>query len=158
MNPEDRFNKSQHMKKIIETYFEGCNEADLQKIINCFTVNAIHYFPPDMYDGPWRGAEKIAKGWQSAVENLGSYWTIDRVMVDPDTDQAAMEWTHFKTKKGVVLRGAEWYFFDKKSGLISEIRAYYASPQDPSLKRLELRGMDYEAIGYSTAPPKRDRK
>ena len=113
----------------MRTYFEGCNEADVRKIVSCFTPDAVHYFPPDMYDGPWRGAEKIAQGWQAAVAKLGSYWTIDRMIVDPDTDQAAMEWTHFKTKQGVVLRGAEWYFFDKQSGLITEIRAYYASPQ-----------------------------
>jgi len=30
---------------------------------------------------------------------------------------------------GKALRGDEWYEFDEHSGLISEIRAYYASPQ-----------------------------
>ena len=153
MSQEERTDKARRMESVMRTYFEGCNEADVRKIVSCFTPDAVHYFPPDMYDGPWRGAEKIAQGWQAAVAKLGSYWTIDRMIVDPDTDQAAMEWTHFKTKQGVVLRGAEWYFFDKQSGLITEIRAYYASPQDKSLQRLELGGLDYQELGYATAPP-----
>ena len=53
----------------------------------------------------------------------------------------------------MALRGAEWYEFDEQTGLISELRAYYASPQDKGLERLELGGMDYEGRGYSTAPP-----
>jgi len=64
-----------------------------------------------------------------------------------------IEWTHFKTKQGTVLRGDEWYVFDPGSGLIREIRAYYASPQDASLDRLELGGYDYAAHGYAAAPP-----
>jgi hypothetical protein len=64
-----------------------------------------------------------------------------------------MEWTHFKTLQGTVLRGDEWYDFDPESGLIREIRAYYASPQDPALERLELGGFDYAGRGYATAQP-----
>jgi len=52
-----------------------------------------------------------------------------------------------------VLRGDEWYEFDPETGLIEEIRAYYASPQDPSLDRLELEGFDYEERGYPVEPP-----
>jgi hypothetical protein len=47
-----------------------------------------------------------------------------------------------------VLRGVEWVVFDKYSGLISEIRAYYASPQATELYRLELDGFDYVERGY----------
>ena len=64
-----------------------------------------------------------------------------------------IEWSHYKTKLGVTLRGAEWYEFDDETGLISELRAYYSSPQDKILQRLELGGMDYEGRGYSTLPP-----
>ena len=52
-----------------------------------------------------------------------------------------------------MLRGDEWYVFDADSGLIREIRAYYASPQDPILDRLELGGFDYAGRGYPAAPP-----
>ena len=153
MNDRERADKSRRMERLIRTYFEGCNEADVEKIASCLTPDAIHYFPPDMYDGPWRGAETIAQGWRDAVASLGSYWNVDRLVTDPDRGEAVIEWTHFKTKKGIVLRGAEWYEFDDQTGLISELRAYYASPQAHDLNRMELGGMDYLGRGYSTAPP-----
>jgi ketosteroid isomerase-like protein len=52
--------KAQRMEALIRTYFEGCNEADAEKITSCFTPDAVHYFPPGMYDGPFRGAATIA--------------------------------------------------------------------------------------------------
>ena len=100
-----------------------------------------------------RGARTIADRTCAAVEQLGSHWTIDRLIFDPSTHQAVLEWTHFNTKEGSLLRGDEWYVFDPDTGLIREIRAYYASPQNKSLDRLELNGYDYAASGYPTAPP-----
>jgi ketosteroid isomerase-like protein len=150
---DQRDAKARRMEQLIHTYFDGCNEADVGKIAACFVPDGVHYFPPGMYDGPFRGARNIGEKWRAAVENLGSYWTVDHVICDPDTDRAVIEWSHFKTKQGKVLRGDEWYIFDPSSGLIREIRAYYASPQDPSLARLELGGFDYAARGYAAAPP-----
>ena len=149
----DRAQKAARMEQLIRTYFDGCNEADVDKITACFEPDAVHYFPPGMYDGPFRGARTIAEKWRTAVENLGSLWTVDHVIVDPDTDRAVIEWSHFKTRQRKLLRGDEWYIFDPHSGLIREIRAYYASPQDPSLERLELGGFDYNGRGYPSAPP-----
>lgn len=104
------------------------------------------------------GGEIIGQRWAEAVEKLGSIWTVDRVITDPESAQAVMEWSHFKTYEGTVLRGDEWYLFDRETGLIEEIRAYYASPQDPDLDRLELGGFDYEGRGYAVEPPfSRDR-
>jgi hypothetical protein len=51
----------------------------------------------------------------------------------------------------VVLRGDEWYHFDPDSGLITEIRAYYASPQAAGLDRLELAGYPYAERGYAAS-------
>jgi len=151
-------NKRISMEKTIRKYFEGCNESSYDKMVSCFIPDAVHYFPPDMYDGPWKGASKIANGWIEAVKNIGSYWTIDNLIVDPKKDEAVIEWTHFKTKSGITLRGAEWYLFDKKSGLIKELWAYYASPQDKQLKNLELKGMDYTGRGFPKSPPPGQRK
>tara|TARA_B100000749_G_scaffold260643_1_gene232273 strand:+ start:203 stop:673 length:471 start_codon:yes stop_codon:yes gene_type:complete len=151
-------NKRISMEKTIRKYFEGCNESSYDKMVSCFIPDAVHYFPPDMYDGPWKGASKIANGWIEAVKNIGSYWTIDNLIVDPEKDEAVIEWTHFKTKSGITLRGAEWYLFDKKSGLIKELWAYYASPQDKQLKNLELKGMDYTGRGFPKSPPPGQRK
>jgi uncharacterized protein (DUF1330 family)/ketosteroid isomerase-like protein len=147
----------ERMAALIRRYFDACNAADVDAIAACFVPDAVHYFPPGMYDGPFRGARTIAEKWRAAVETLGSYWTVDRLVCDPASRQAVIEWTHFKTKQGAVLRGDEWYVFDGDSGLISEIRAYYASPQDASLHRLELGGYDYAAHGYAAAPPAGER-
>ena len=141
------------MESLIRTYFDGCNEADIPKMVACFEPSAVHYFPPGMYGGPFRGAEEIARRWVAAVENFGSVWTVDHVVTDPGTGRAVIEWTHFKTFQGTVLRGDEWYVFSPETGLIREIRAYYASPQDASLERLELGGFDYAGRGYALEPP-----
>ena len=145
--------KYKHIEQIIKTYFEGCNEANFDKMVACFIPSAIHYFPPDMYDGPWRGADTIANHWIATVKKLGSYWTIDNLVIDTHKNEAVIEWTHFKTKLGVTLRGAEWYIFDDDTGLIKELWAYYASPQDKTLKKLEIYGMDYNKRGIAISPP-----
>jgi hypothetical protein len=145
--------RGQRLERLMRVYFDACNAADVEKIMACFVPDAVHYFPPDMYEGPFRGARKIAEKWRDAVERLGSYWTVDRMFVDPAGHQAIMEWTHFKTKQNTILRGIEWYDFDPASGLIQEIRAYYASPQAAGMPVLALGGFDYAGRGYPAAPP-----
>lgn len=142
-----------HMEQLIRTYFDGCNDADVDKMARCFTPDAVHYFPPGMYGGAWRGAQAIAGNWAHLVATVGSAWTIDRLICEPESHQAVIEWTHYKTADGKMLRGDEWYIFDPGSGLISEIRAYYASPQDRSLDALQLEGFDYAARGYHLTCP-----
>jgi hypothetical protein len=144
---------TQQMEEAIRGYFDACNRADVEAVAGFFTENAVHYFPPGMYEGPFRTANTIAERWRLAVEKLGSVWTIDQIITDPATGRAVIEWTHFKTYEGTTLRGDEWYVFDQESGLIEEIRAYYASPQDPALKTLELGGFDYAGRGYALQPP-----
>ena len=142
----------QSMETHIRDYFEACNSGDPERIATYFEPDGIHYFPPGMYGGPFRGGLEIGKRWQGAVETFGSYWTVDQVICDPETRRAVIEWTHFKRRAGVILRGDEWYIFSPR-GLIQEIRAYYASPQDSQLKALELGGFDYRQRGYPLAPP-----
>lgn len=135
------------METRIREYFADCNSGDAARIAAHFESGAVHYFPPGTYEGPFRGAAKIAEKWAAAVKNLGSHWTVDQVLCDPPTRRAVIEWTHFKRAQGIILRGDEWYVFSER-GLIEEIRAYYASPQDPQLARLELGGFDYAGRGY----------
>ena len=149
----ERQRKAERMERCLRTYYEGCNEASVEKMMACFVPDAVHYFPPGMYGGPFQGAAEIARRWQEAMDSLGSYWTIDRLVIDPDTSCAVFEWTHFKTKQGVVLRGTEWAEFEEETGLMKEVRAYYAAPQDPSLQVLALGGFDYRGRGYAMAPP-----
>lgn len=143
---------AQAMAARIHQYFEDCNSGVVERIAAHFEEDAVHYFPPGMYDGPFRGALAIARKWSEAVASLGSYWTVDQLICDPPSLRAVIEWSHFKRRSGVLLRGDEWYLFSP-SGLIREIRAYYAAPQDGSAV-LELGGFDYAGRGYPLeAPP-----
>lgn len=141
------------MERRIRDYFDDCNSGDENRIAAHFTLEAVHYFPAGMYMGPFRGPRTIGERWRSAVDKLGSIWTVDQVIADPESARAVIEWTHFKTFEGTILRGDEWYIFDRETGLIDEIRAYYASPQDKSLEVLELEGYDYAGRGYPMEPP-----
>lgn len=154
MSAAERAAKAGRMESVIREYADACNEADAKRTRSCFTADAVHYFPPGMYGGPFVGAAMIAEKWRWAVRELGSYWTIDQMAIDPARDIAVCEWTHFKTKDRKVLRGSDWFVFDRTTGLIKEVRAYYASPQAAELERLELDGFDYAGRGYpSSAPP-----
>ena len=46
----------------------------------------------------------------------------------------------------------EWYVFDPGSGLIREIRAYYAAPAVKDIPLGELVGFDYKGRGYHLGP------
>jgi hypothetical protein len=140
------------MEARIRKYFDDCNSGDVDRIASNFEPDGIHYFPPGMYGGPFRGGRTIGERWHQAVQNFGSYWTVDQVICDPPSRRAVIEWTHFKPKQNTMLRGDEWYVFSER-GLIHEIRAYYASPQDSNLEALELGGFDYAGRGYPLSKP-----
>ena len=141
------------LEATIREYFDGCNEANAEKIIGCMEPDAVHYFPAGAPQGTFFGARAIAEGWRIAVQNLGSIWTIDRVIVDAPKLEAAIEWTHFKPKQGIYLRGDEWYIFSER-GLIREIKAYYAAPTDAVHPHShEIGDFDYPGRGYPMTPP-----
>jgi len=142
-----------HMEATVRAYFDACNDADAGAIASFFTPDGIHYFPPGMYEGPFRGAETIARRWVKAVETFGSVWTVDSFIGDEATGRAVIEWSHFKTFQDTLLRGDEWYRFDRATGLIAEIRAYYAAPQPPEGGGFELGGFDYAGRGFPLTSP-----
>ena len=145
------------LEATIREYFDGCNEADAGKMMDCLEPDCVHYLPAGAPQGTFRGARAIADGWCRAVRDLGSIWTIDRILVDAGKLEAVIEWTHFKPKKGVYLRGDEWYVFSPR-GLIREIRAYYACPANPDpVQTHELGDFDYAGLDYPTTPPKIER-
>jgi ketosteroid isomerase-like protein len=135
---------------LIRHYFDACNAADHAGLVACFTPDAVHYFPPGLPEIPWRGADTIARKWIWCVEHLGSQWTIEKVLVGDN--EAVIEWTHWKRKQGTAQRGDEWYVFDDKSGLIREIRAYYAAPAATDIAIGELVDFDYKGRGYHLGP------
>jgi ketosteroid isomerase-like protein len=139
------------MELAIRRYFAACNAADYDALVACFTPDAVHYFPPGLPGVPWRGADTIARQWIWCVENLGSHWTIEKILCSATTPEAVIEWTHWKTASATALRGDEWYLF--RDGRIAEIRAYYAAPADRSVAICELTGFDYAGRGYTMGPP-----
>jgi hypothetical protein len=146
-----REEQRRRMEETIRTYFDGCNEADVDKMAAQFTDDAVHYFPPGL-EGPWTGNRTIAENWRRLVMTIGSAWSIERLIAEPESLQAIIEWTHWKTAKGGYLRGDEWYAFDPETGKITEIRAAYASAPD-GRDALTMQGYDYEANNYHMAPP-----
>jgi len=148
-----RDTSAEGLEATIREYFDGCNEASVEKITGCMEDYAVHYFPAGAPQGTFAGSRGIAEGWVRAVENFGSIWTVDHVLVDASRLEAVIEWTHFKTKLGVYLRGDEWYRFSE-AGLITEIRAYYACPSSANpIVTHELGDFKYESLGYPMSPP-----
>ncbi|MGU7770459.1 nuclear transport factor 2 family protein [Burkholderia sp. MR1-5-21] len=137
---------------LIRRYFDACNAADYDALVACFTPDAVHYFPAGLPDIPWRGADTIARKWQWCVAELGSRWTIEKILVSHDSHEAVIEWTHWKSKAGTALRGDEWYVFDPDTCRIKEIRAYYAAPADNAVAINALVAFDYAARGYHVEP------
>jgi hypothetical protein len=152
-----RDTSAEGLEATIREYFDGCNEANFEKMTGTMEPHANHFFPAGAPQGTFFGAEAIARGWMKAVETLGSIWTIDRVLVDASRLEAVIEWTHFKPKLGVYLRGDEWYEFSDR-GLITEIRAYYACPTaTDEVRTHEIGDFEYEELGYPMSPPPVDR-
>lgn len=135
----------------VRTYFDGCNEADVAETAAQFTPDAVHHFPPGP-EGPWVGSTTIAQNWRRLALTVGSAWSIERMVVEPESLQAVIEWTHWKTRPGGFLRGDEWYRFDPETGLITEIRAFCASASD-GRDEVTLQGFDYAANGYRMTQP-----
>jgi hypothetical protein len=140
------------LERTMRTYFDGCNEASAEKIKACMEPHCVHYFPAGAPQGTFKGADAIAQGWIRAVQALGSIWTVDHLLIDAARLEAVMEWTHFKPKQGIYLRGDEWYRFSA-AGLITEIRAYYACPAAIPGKTHETGDFDYSGRGYPLTPP-----
>ena len=136
------------LEQAVRTYFDACNEASREKFYAVLADQVIHYFPPQV-GGPYRGKQAVADLWIKFVREKGSQWTIDRLVCDGR--EVAIEWTHWKTKIGEHIRGAEWYEFDE-AGMITEIRAYYASPRDTGVEANELEGFPYAEKGFALQP------
>ena len=66
----DREAKARRMEEVIRGYFDACNSGDADAVAKYFAPGAVHYFPPDMYEGPFRGGATIGAKWSWAVQTL----------------------------------------------------------------------------------------
>ena len=136
----------------IRRYYEGCNEADVEKMMSTFTKDVVHYFTGY---SPVKGASELAKYW-AKFQSGGrtTLWSVDHAI--SEGKEAVIEWTMKTTSAGeftpAVLRGTEWYVF--RDGKIAEIRAYYSWVHGVAVSQLEE--FPYVERGYpaTEAPPK----
>ena len=139
-------------ESLIRRYFAACNAADYAGLTSCFMPDAVHYFPPGLPEIPWRSADVIAKKWIWCVEHLGSQWTIEKVLVSGDSNEAVIEWTHWKRKTGTAQRGDEWYVFD--TGAASSRKSAPTTQRPLSRMFLsENSSSSTTRVGVITSPP-----
>ena len=148
MSTSDETDAAQRMEQAIRRYFAACNTGDVEAVAAFFTPGAVHYFPPG-YGGPARGGRAIGELIARLVQATASRWSIDQVACDPGSNRAVIEWTVRRTGVLALARGTEWYEFDPGTGLITEVRAYLASPPAAGARRLELEGFPYAERGYT---------
>jgi hypothetical protein len=148
VSTSDETDAAQRMEQAIRRYFAACNTGDVEAVAAFFTPGAVHYFPPG-YGGPARGGRAIGELIARLVQATASRWSIDQVACDPGSNRAVIEWTVRRTGVLALARGTEWYEFDPGPGLITEVRAYLASPPAAGASRLELEGFPYAERGYT---------
>ena len=146
LSTSDETDVAQRMEQAIRRYYAACNSGDVEAVAAFFTPGAVHYVPPG-YGGSPRGGRAIGEVIARLVQATASRWSIDQVVCDPGSNRAVIEWTARRT--GALARGTEWYEFDPGTGLITEIRAYLASPPAAGASRLELEGFPYAERGYT---------
>jgi hypothetical protein len=130
----------------IARYFKGCNTADTDLMVACFTENVEAYFiaiPPIV------GSRKVAKFWCRLHEGMGALWTVDRGIAEGTEAvvEWSMLWTPSKLRKDELWRGTDWFKFENDR--IAEIRQYYHAPDiNPGPTYNELQGYPYAERGY----------
>ncbi len=80
------------MEKTIRAYFDACNTGSAEAVMAYFTSEGTHYFPEGSPFGTLRGARAIGDCWARCVRDLGSFWTVDNFVGDPETGKAVIEW------------------------------------------------------------------
>jgi methyltransferase len=134
----------QSMEQAIREYIRACNDADAQAISACFEPDAQHFFP----HSKWSGAMTISDNFAKVVKERGRHWTIDQILTDEGRCAAVLEWSQFDRSPHRLLRGVDWFVFNKDSFLIKEVRCYLAARSDPVATRQELQDFDYVRRGY----------
>jgi len=129
----------------IQTYYRGCNTADVDLMMSTFADDVVHYF---VDHGAVRSAQGLANYWAKVAPRTQANWALDHALVDePEAViEWSMQWVPAQTGAAELLRGSEWYLF--RNDKIAEIRSYHNNYflQDP--KNRELHDFDYAQRGY----------
>jgi hypothetical protein len=140
--------RAQRMERVIRTYIQACNDADAEAIAACFHPQAAHYFP--LGCSSWLGAVTIGGNIANVVREQGFRFTVDQLLSDVDRYASTMEWTRINRQGDRLVRGVDWFVFERQTFSIREVRCYYAASLDADLPRQELMDFDYAALGYPT--------
>lgn len=129
----------------IKRYYQGCNSADRELMLDTFSDDVVHYF---VDQPPVVGAQALANFWAKVGPKTQARWTLDHALVHGD--EAVIEWSMFWTPPATqvreLLRGAEWYVF--RDGKIAEVRSYHNNYHLHDVRNYQLRDFPYDARGY----------
>ena len=131
--------------EVIQSYYRGCNTADVELMMSTFTDDVVHYF---VDHSAVRGAQGLANYWAKVAPRTQANWQLDHALVqEPEAViEWSMRWVPAQTAAPEILRGSEWYVF--RDDKIAEIRSYHNNYylQDPANR--ELWDFDYASRGY----------
>ena len=117
------------------------------------TTDAVHHFPPDMYDGP-HDRLGVDRGHRAVRSHHGHRIRRVDAFQDVPADRTERRRVVPLRSRSSVARPSDGSGSrPSHSSLLAQIRAYYASPQYRTRDRLELGGFGYAARGHPMEPP-----
>lgn len=130
---------------LINTYYTGCNTANIDLMMSTFADDVVHYF---VDHGAVQGARGLANYWSKVGPRTRANWVLDHAVVQ-DAEAViewSMQWVPTHTGEPELLRGSEWYVFEAEK--IAEIRSYHNNFYLHDKKNNQLHDFDYELRGY----------
>jgi hypothetical protein len=118
-------------------------------IAACFAPRTVHYFP---HRFPLLCGDVIGSVIAEDIRNRGGEYFIDRMFANAEQYATAVEWSRTYNLTDRIMRGYEFYEFDRATLLVSEIRGYFAAAPNRGLARHEIVGFGYGGRGYKTLP------
>jgi len=121
----------QQIEQAIHTHFDAWNKQDKARWMANFAENAVL---EDPVGGPKKvGRTAVEKSWDYSFKE-GHFWTIEPVLMQICTDQAAL---HVRSKgsidgQAIEIDGIEIYTIDD-AGKVAYIRTYFNPPEGQTL-------------------------
>ena len=130
---------------IINTYYAGCNTADVELMKSTFTDDVVHYF---VDHSAVVSAQGLADYWAKIGPLTQANWTLDHALIqEPEAViEWSMRWVPKQTDEPELLRGSEWYIF--RDDKIAEIRSYHNNYYLQAKENSQLHGFDYGQRNY----------
>ena len=140
------------LRTLIETYYHGCNTADVALMQSTFCEDVVHYF---VDHSAVRGARGLANYWAKVGPATQAHWVVDHALIgesDNETCEGVIEWSMRwvppQTGQSEILHGTEWFIF--RAQKIAEIRSYHNNYYLQNMANSALHDFDYAGRGYRT--------